>query len=70
MTDDTGWITVSQAAEISGYNAEYLRRLIRDGKIGYRMFSFMYQVDKKSLLKYLKEAEKKADKRYTPKHRL
>ena len=70
MTNDGEWITVNEAAEISGYNAEYLRRLIRDRKIEYRKFSFMYQVNRKSLLKYLKEAEKKADKRYTPKHRL
>ncbi len=70
MTDDTEWITVTQAAEISGYNAEYLRRLMRNKKIKFRMFSFIYQVNKKSLLKYLKEAEKKSDKRYTPKHKL
>ena len=69
MTDDSEWITVNEAAEISGYNAEYLRRLIRNEKIDYRMFGFMYQVNKKSLLKYLKEAEKKSDKRYSPKHK-
>jgi excisionase family DNA binding protein len=69
MTDDSEWITVNEAAEISGYNAEYLRRLIRAGKIDYRMFGFMYQVNKKSLLKYLKEAEKKSDKRYSPKRK-
>jgi excisionase family DNA binding protein len=69
MTDDTKWITVAQAAEISGYNAVYLRRLIRKGEIDYRMFGFMYQVNKKSLLKYLKEAEKKSDKRYSPKRK-
>lgn len=69
MTDDSEWITVNEAAEISGYNAEYLRRLIRDEKIDYRMFGFMYQVNKQSLLKYLKEAEKKSDKRYSPKRK-
>ena len=69
MTNDTEWITVAQAAEISGYNAEYLRRLIRNEKIDYRMFGFMYQVNKQSLLEYLKEAEKKEDKRYSPKRK-
>lgn len=69
MTDDSEWITVNEAAEISGYNAEYLRRLIRNEKIDYRMFGFMYQVNRQSLLKYLKEAEKKSDKRYSPKHK-
>jgi excisionase family DNA binding protein len=69
MTDDSEWITINEAAEISGYNAEYLRRLIRNEKIDYRMFGFMYQVNKQSLLKYLKEAEKKSDKRYSPKRK-
>jgi hypothetical protein len=46
-----------------------LRRLIRAGKIDYRMFGFMYQVNKKSLLEYLKEAGKKKDKRYSPKRK-
>ena len=69
MTDEPEWITVTQAAEISGYNAVYLRRLIRAAKIDYRMFGFMYQVDKKSLLNYLKEAGKKKDKRYSPKRK-
>ena len=70
MTDDTDWITVSQAAELSGYNAEYLRRLMRNKIIKFRKFSFIYQVSKESLLIYLKEAEKKVDKRYAPKHKL
>ena len=69
MTDDSEWMTVIEAAEISGYNAEYLRRLIRNEKIDYRMFGFMYQVNKQSLLKYLKEAEKKSDKRFSPKRK-
>ncbi len=70
MTNDSDWITVNDAAEISGYNAEYLRRLIRNKKIKFRKFSFIYQVNRKSLIDYLKEAEKMVDKRYTPKHRL
>ena len=69
MTDESKWITVNKAAELSGYNPVYLRRLIRNEKIDYRMFGFMYQVNKKSLLKYLKEAEKQKDKRYSPKRK-
>jgi len=69
MTNDTEWITVTQAAEISGYNAEYLRRLMRNKKIKFRKFSFIYQVNRESLLNYLKDAEKITDKRYTPKRK-
>jgi hypothetical protein len=68
MTTDGGeWLTVQEAAKLSGYNAEYLRRLMRDEKIKYRKFSFLYQVNQKSLLDYLKRAESVIDKRYSPK---
>ena len=69
MSDETEWLTVSQAAQLSGYNAEYLRRLMRSGKIRFRKFSFIYQVNRQSLLEYLKEAGKSKDKRYTPKRK-
>ena len=67
MAVDDDWLTVTEAAKLSGYNAEYLRRLMRDKKIEFRKFSFMYQVNRMSLLRYLKKAEKKVDRRYTPK---
>ena len=69
MTNNSEWITVNQAAELSGYNAEYLRRLMRNKKIKFRKFSFIYQVNRESLLNYLKKAEKTTDKRYSPKRK-
>jgi hypothetical protein len=69
MNDDNDWLTVLEAAEISGYNAEYLRRLIRNRKIKYRKISFIYQINRKSLLGYLRKAENTTDKRYTPKRK-
>jgi hypothetical protein len=69
MNDDNDWLTVLEAAEISGYNAEYLRRLIRNRKIKDRKISFIYQINRKSLLGYLRKAENKTDKRYTPKRK-
>lgn len=68
-TSNNEWLTVKEASKISGYNAEYLRRLMRENKIKYRKFSFLYQVDKKSLEDYLEQAESMADKRYTPKEK-
>jgi excisionase family DNA binding protein len=60
------WITVSQARELTGYNAEYLRQLIRAGEIKAQKFGTLWQVDRKSLLAYRRNAEKQArnDKRY------
>ncbi len=61
------WLTVNEAAKLSGYNPEYLRRLMRDQKIEYRKFSFIYLVNRESLLEYLKKAGSTQDKRYSPK---
>jgi excisionase family DNA binding protein len=68
-TNDGEWLTVHEAAELSGYNPEYLRRLMRDKKIEYRRFSFIYQVHRESLLEYLKKAGSTTDKRYSPKRK-
>ncbi len=67
--DGDEWLTVHDAAKLSGYNPEYLRRLMREDKIKFRKFSFIYQVNQKSLMDYLKRAESTIDKRYTPKRK-
>lgn len=68
MTTNGGeWLSVSEAAEMSGYHPEYIRRLIRNGEIEARKFSIVWQVRRESLNSYIKNAQKKDDKRYTPK---
>ena len=61
------WITTTEAAELTGYHPEYLRELIRTGKITGRKFGIVWQVSKQSLLTYLKAAERSNDKRQGPK---
>lgn len=61
------WLSVSDAAKLSGYHPEYIRRLIRDGEIEARKFSIVWQVSKKSLVDYVESAKSKEDKRFTPK---
>lgn len=61
------WITTAEAVQISGYHAVYLRGLIRDGKIEGQKFGLVWQISRTSLLSYLKEANKSADKRRGPK---
>ncbi len=70
MADNGGeWISISDAADLSGYHPEYIRRLIRNGEITAKKFSIVWQVNKRSLIDYLKEATSKEDKRYTPKNK-
>lgn len=65
----TDWISTLEAAELSGYHAEHLRRLIRQGKIKVSRKGPMFWIDRQSLLAYLQESKKtnKKDKRYGPK---
>ena len=52
------WLTVSDAAEISGYHPEHIRRLIREKKINAQKFSIVWQVDRESLLDYIRSQKK------------
>jgi excisionase family DNA binding protein len=61
------WLTVQEAAQLTGYHAEYLRTLIREGKITAHKFGPVWAIDKSGLLTYLKIAEKSADRRHGPK---
>ena len=61
MADD--WITVAEASKLSGYHAETLRELIRDGRIKGRKFATVWQVSRSSLIGYLREQERHGEKR-------
>ena len=62
MSED--WITTAEAAEISGYHPEYVRRLVRNDQIRARKFGVIWQVDRRSLSKYLKKGTETGDRRY------
>ena len=61
------WIATREAIEICGYHPYHLRRLIRAGKIKSRKFGSVWQVNRQSLLDYLKEAQDSTDRRRGPK---
>ena len=61
------WMTLRDACELSGFNADHLRDLLRKGKIRAQKFGTLWQVDRESLLAYLREANKSPDKRRGPK---
>lgn len=63
MATNGEWLTVRDAAKISGYNPEYITRLIREGKVKARKISIVWLVDRKSLLAYLDKVQTLGDKR-------
>ena len=56
-------LTVSEAAQLSGYHPERIRELIRENKITAYKFSIVWQVDRQSLLEYLVRVQKLGNKR-------
>ncbi len=57
------WITTTEAAELSGYHVDHVRRLILAGKVKAQKFGRDWQVDRASLLAYIRKAEKLGEKR-------
>jgi excisionase family DNA binding protein len=55
---ETKWLTVNEAAKVSGYHPEYVRQLVREGKVNAKKFSIVWMVDKDSLLTYVKNQDK------------
>jgi excisionase family DNA binding protein len=60
------WVTVSEAAKLSGYHVERIRELIRDGKILAIKKGNSWWVDSESVLIYVKNMRKTKDKRFGP----
>ena len=63
VTNNDEWLTISEAAKLSGYHPETLRELVRDGKIKGRKVSIVWLVDRESLLAYLAKAKASGEKR-------
>jgi len=61
------WISTREAAELSGYHPEHLRRLIRSGEIEARKVSIIWLIERRSLLDYMARAADSEDKRRGPK---
>ena len=57
------WLSVPEAAALSGYDADYIRKLIRGGKIEARKVVTVWTVDRSSLLAFLKQAHQRGGKR-------
>jgi excisionase family DNA binding protein len=60
-------LTVQIAAEISGYNAQYLRRLLRTGRLDGDKIGQVWLIRKESFEGYLQLEKRSDDQRFGPK---
>jgi len=52
------WITTREAAEIANTSQDYIRILVRDGKVNAKKFGSTWMVDSKSLQQYFNKSWK------------
>ncbi len=57
------WLSTNEAAEISGYHPNHIRRLIRAGEINARKWGTALMISRQSLIEYMKKAETQGGKR-------
>lgn len=67
MGNGDEWITVDQAAKLTGYNQEHIRRLLREGLIAGQKFGIVWQVSRSSVISYSADARESEDRRHGPK---
>jgi excisionase family DNA binding protein len=62
------WISIKQAVDLSGYNAEYIRRMMRIGKIRADKLEGgrEWLIDKASLQAYVKEMKSLGTDKHNP----
>ena len=60
-------ITVQAAAEVTGYNIQYLRRMLRSGALKGVKIGQMWLIEMDALEAYLKLVENTSDRRCGPK---
>ena len=63
----TEYITVRFAANFSGYNQQYLRRLLRENVFRSTRIGQLWLIERDDFLKYLANAKQSDDKRNGPK---
>ena len=61
MTED--WITTTEAVNLTGYSQEYIRRILRTGKIKGRKWGRDWMVDRDSLVEYMREGKRRGPRR-------
>jgi hypothetical protein len=57
------WLTTYEASQVSGYNPDYIRQLIRSYKVQGRKWGQSWQVSRKSLEEYVKNTRQRGERR-------
>ena len=60
------YITSDEAAEISGYHVNYIRRIMRAGKIKGRKAGLVWLIERESLHAYMDLVESLGNRRFGP----
>jgi len=60
------YISVRTAAEISGYNQQYLRRLLRGNILKSKRLGQLWLIERNGFVEYLNHAKQSNDKRFGP----
>jgi len=60
------WITTDEAAALSGYHVNYVRRLMRNGRLKGKKAGLMWWVDRDSLQNYLASVQALGAKKFDP----
>ena len=60
-------ISVKDAADFSGYSQQYIRRLLRSGKLAGLKISQVWLIDKSAFEDYFMKAAQATDRRFGPK---
>jgi len=63
----TNHISVHTAASYSGYSSQYLRRLLRNGKLDGTKIGQQWLVEKSAFDLYIEQAQVTTDQRFGPK---
>ena len=59
-------VTVQAAADVTGYNIQYLRRMLRSGKLRGIKIGQLWLIEMQSLETYLQRVESTSDRRCGP----
>ncbi len=63
------YVTVKTAARISGYNQQYLRRLLRGNRFRSKRIGQLWLINRDDFKKSLRSTKRSSDKRYGPSKR-
>lgn len=66
MPDFTEWITTKEAAELTGYSIQYVRRLVRQERVKARKWANTWMIDKDALFSYKEKMDGLGDNKFDP----